>query len=108
LVSDQDGHFTTANGISKKITDDLNELLQSYIPGLENAEIKVKKHKINVTKMLNIATNQTGKIGSNLEYKNLTQILYNKSIISEKRKHTQYARVTMDDRGKIIKLAVSR
>ena len=58
--------------------------------------------------MLNKETNQTGKIGSNLEYKTFTQILYNKSIISEKRKHTQYARVTMDDRGKIIKLAVSR
>jgi len=108
LVSDQDGYFTTSPGISEKVTNDLQELLQSYIPGLENAEIKVKKHKINITKMINIETNQTGRIGSNLEYKTFTQILYNKSIVSEKRKHTQYARVTMDDRGKIIKLAVSR
>jgi len=108
LVSDQDGYFTTSPGISEKVINDLQELLQSYIPGLENAEIKVKKHKINITKMINIETNQTGRIGSNLEYKTFTQILYNKSIVSEKRKHTQYARVTMDDRGKIIKLAVSR
>ncbi len=108
LVSDREGYYTTSPGISEKITSDLNKLLQSYIPGLENAEIKVKKHKIKITKMLENDTNQTGKIGSNLEYKNITQILYSKSIISEKRKHTQYARVTMDDRGKIIKLAVSR
>jgi tetratricopeptide (TPR) repeat protein len=108
LVSDQDGYYTASSGIPEKIASDLNELLQSYIPGLENAEIKVKKHKINITKMINNETNQSGKIGSNLEYKTFTQILYNKSIVSEKRKHTQYARVTMDDRGKIIKLAVSR
>ncbi len=108
LVSDQDGYFTTSPGVSEKVTSDLQELLQSYIPGLENAEIKIKKHKINISKMINNETNQTGKIGSNLEYKTFTQISYNKSIVSEKRKHTQYARITMDDRGKIIKLAVSR
>lgn len=108
LVSDQDGYLTTSSEVSEKVSSDLQELLQSYIPGLENAEIKVKKHKINITKMINNETNQTGKIGSNLKYKTFTQILYNKSIVSEKRKHTQYARVTMDDRGKVIKLAVSR
>jgi len=108
LVSDHNGYFATSPGVSEKVTNDVQELLKSYIPGLDNAEIKVKKHKINITKMINIETNQTGKIGSNLEYRTFTQILYNKSIVSEKRKHTQYARVTMDDRGKIIKLAVSR
>lgn len=108
LVSDQDGYFTSSTTISENVTNDINELLQSYIPGLENAEIKVKKHKINIEKMLNFEENQNGKIRSNLKYKNITQILYNKSIVSEKRKHTQYARVTMDDRGKILKLAVSR
>ena len=108
LVTDQDGYFTSSPGVSEKVTNDLQELLKSYIPGLNNAEMKVKTHKINITKMINMETNQTDKIGSNLEYRTFTQILYNKSIISEKRKHTQYARVTMDDRGKIIKLAVSR
>jgi len=82
--------------------------LQSYIPGLENAEILVKKYKVNINKMINIKTNKNSTIGSNLEYKIFTQIQYNKSIISENREHTQYARVTMDDSGKITKLAVSR
>jgi hypothetical protein len=108
LISDQDGYFTTSTGISEKVTKDIQELMQSYIPGLENAEMKVKKHKIKITKMLNGETNQIGKIENNLEYRTFTQVTYSKSIVSEKRKHTQYARVTMDDRGKIIKLAVSR
>ena len=108
LVSDQDGYFATSPGVSEKVANDLQELLKSYIPGLDNAEMKVKTHKINIMKMINSETSQTGKIGSNLEYRTFTQILYNKSIVSEKRKHTQYARVTMDDRGKITKLAVSR
>lgn len=108
LVSDQDGIFSSSSGISEHITKDINELLQSYIPGMENAEVKVKKHKINIQKMVDSENNNNGQINSNLGYKNLTQILYNKSIVSDKRHHTQYARVTMDDNGKIIKLAVSR
>jgi len=108
VVSDQDGNVVTSAGISEKVTKDLQELLQSYIPGLENAEILVKKHKININKMVKIETNENSTISSNQEYKIFTQILYNKSIISEKREHIQYARVTMDDSGKIIKLAVSR
>ena len=108
VVSDQDGNVVTSAGISEKVTKDLQELLQSYIPGLENAEILVKKHKISINKMVKIETNENSTISSNQEYKIFTQILYNKSIVSEKREHTQYARVTMDDSGKIIKLAVSR
>ena len=108
VVSDQDGNIVKSSSISERVTKDLQELLQSYIPGLENAEILVKKHKININKMINIETNENSTVDSNQEYKIFTQILYNKSIVSEKRKHTQYARVTMDDSGKIIKLAVSR
>ena len=108
LVSDQDGVYFSSSGISEHITKDINELLQSYIPGMENAKVKIKKHKINIQKMVDSENNKNGQINSNLGYKNLTQILYNKSIISDKRQHTQYARVTMDDNGKIIKLAVSR
>ena len=108
LVSDQDGVYFSSSGISEHITKDINELLQSYIPGMENAKVKIKKHKINIQKMVDSENNKNGQINSNLGYKNLTQILYNKSIISDKRHHTQYARVTMDDNGKIIKLAVSR
>jgi len=108
VVSDKDGSIVTPTGMSERVTKDLQELLQSYIPGLENAEILVKKHKININKMVDIETNKNSTIGSNSEYKIFTQILYNKSIVSEKRTHTQYARVTMDDSGKIIKLAVSR
>jgi tetratricopeptide (TPR) repeat protein len=108
VVSDQDGNIVTSAGISESVTKDIQELLQSYIPGLENAEILVKKHKININKMINIETNENSAIDSNQEYKIFTQILYNKSVVSDKRKHTQYARVTMDDSGKIIKLAVSR
>jgi len=108
VVSDQDGNIIPPAGISEGVSKDLKELLQSYIPGLENAEILVKKHKVNINKMVNIETNKNSTIGSNLEYKIFTQIQYNKSIISENREHTQYARVTMDDSGKITKLAVSR
>jgi len=106
--TDQDGIKVSASKVSSKLTEDITEMLQSYIPGLENAEIKVKKHKINIQKTLNAGSGRSGKINTNLEIKQLTQVLYKKSIFSEKRRHTQYARVTMDENGKILKLAVSR
>jgi len=106
--TDQDGYMVSASKVSAKLTNDINEMLKSYIPGLENAEIKVKKHKINIQKTINAGSGRIGKINSNLEIKRLTQVMYQKSIISDKRKHTQYARITMDENGKILKLAVSR
>ena len=107
-LSDQDGFIDTPASISTKMTKDLNELLRGYIPGLENAEIKVRKHKINLHKMVNSAENKDRKLVDGFGGTKLTQIMYQNSILSDKRKHTNYARVTLDNNGKIVKLAVSR
>jgi tetratricopeptide (TPR) repeat protein len=108
LVTDQNGISYSSSSINENVSKDLSELLQSYVPGLEKAHIKIRKQKVRIQKNIDFEKNPKIQINSNLKYKNLTQILYSKSVLSDRRHHTQYARVTMDDSGKIIKLAVSR
>jgi len=106
LVSDTDGILGSQSYPQQTISKDIKEVLESYIPGIENAKMRVRKQKIQLGKMLgNIPAQQ---IGSNLELKNITQIVYEKTISVNKNDHHQYARVTIDEMGKVIKLAISR
>jgi hypothetical protein len=108
LVSDQNGISYSSSSINENISKDLSELLQSYVPGLEKAHIKIRKQKVRIQKNIDFENEKDNQINSNLKYLNLTQILYSKSVLFDRRHHTQYARVTMDDNGKVLKLAVSR
>jgi tetratricopeptide (TPR) repeat protein len=108
LVNDQNGVAYSSSSLNGNVTKDISDLLQSYIPGLEKAHVKIKKQKVTIQKNIDFEQNRNIQINSNLEYKNFTQLLYRKEFVSDMRQHTQYARVTMDDAGKIIKLAVSR
>jgi hypothetical protein len=108
LVTDQNGISYSSSSINENISKDLSELLQSYVPGLEKAHIKIRKQKVRIQKNIDFENKKDNQINSNLKYMNLTQILYSKSVLFDRRHHTQYARVTMDDNGKVLKLAVSR
>lgn len=106
LVSDTDG--IAENPLSKQgvVSKDISEMLESYIPGLDNAKVRIRKYKVKVAKM--IGQEKKDYSGTNLNTKILTQIVYEKSFVANKQTHQQYARLTMDASGKILKLAVSR
>ena len=105
LVNDMDGIVENQLDPHQIVTKDIKEVLESYLPGLENAKMRIRKQKIRMAKILN---HQEQKIGSNLSYKQVTQIVYEKTISDKNLDHHQYARVTIDEMGKIIKLAISR
>jgi len=105
LVNDMDGIVENQFDHHQIVTKDIKEVLESYLPGLENAKMRIRKQKIRMAKILN---HQEQKIGSNLSYKQVTQIVYEKTISDKNLDHHQYARVTIDEMGKIIKLAISR
>ena len=105
LVNDMDGIVENQLDPRQIVTKDIKEVLESYLPGLENAKMRIRKQKIRMAKILN---HQEQKIGSNLSYKQVTQIVYEKTISDKNHDHHQYARVTIDEMGKIIKLAISR
>ena len=106
LVNDSDGILGGQTYSDQTISKDIKEVLESYVPGLENAKMRVRKQKVRLVKMIN--GSQSPKIGSNLEFKKFTQIVYEKKISINKQKHNQFARVTIDEAGKVVKLAISR
>ena len=106
-VSDKDGTLTKSSRIPQDVSTNLNEVLKSYLPGLDNASMKVREHKIRVNKIINGTTGQ--KINGNQEtVAQRTQIMYSQKTKVAHHTHKQFARVTLDEAGKVIKLAVSR
>jgi len=107
-VSDQDGALTQAPRISKEVAASLNEMMATYLPHLGSASMKVREHQIRVDKMVQAgAKDIAGSSGdSNLSYR--TQVTYSQKTKVAHNTHEQFARVTLDENGKVIKLAVSR
>lgn len=104
-VADQEGVITANLDLQHKITKELNEIIQSYIPSLNNANVKIREYKIGAKKLLqgeqNIESLPNG-------LKKYTQIQYSQQTHVARTTHEHFARVTIDEQGKIIKLAVSR
>lgn len=108
IYSDRDMLVTTSPRISKDLSNELGELMQSYIPSLNNANIKYREHKIKVNKILQSRDHQVGGQEDETELKNITQVMVSQKTKEARLIHEHYARLTLDDSGKVIKLAVSR
>ncbi len=106
LMRDADGIIENNYSQNQILSKDVNEMLESYLPGLESATMRVRKQKIQLAKTL--YEDPAEKLGTNLDPQKITQIVYEKTISVNRLDHTQIARVTLDAQGKVIKLAMSR
>jgi hypothetical protein len=107
-ISDQDLALTKNPRISKDLSKELGEIMQSYIPSLNNADIKIREHKFRVNKIMHSGESRpTGGDGKS-EVIDITQVMVSQKTRVARLMHEQYARITMDETGKVIKLAVSR
>ncbi len=108
--SDQDGYVSNSPRLSNKIISDINQVVESYIPNLDNADIKIRELQIRMDKIIRAGEGKNG--GRELEgsdgLKTRTQITYSQKLKAARMVHEQFARVTLDESGKVIKLAVSR
>ena len=106
-ISDQDGALTQAPRISKETAANLNEMMATYLPSLDSASMKVREHQVRIAKVVQSSTKGEGKTGAS-EYALRTQVMYSQKTTIAHNVHEQFARVTLDEEGKVIKLAVSR
>jgi hypothetical protein len=108
--TDRNGTITNSPRISKQVITEINELVESYIPNLENAKIKIREHKIRLDKMYATTGPKIGYRDAEIQGKigTRTQVTYSQKLKSARLVHEQFARVTLDETGKVIKLAVSR
>lgn len=107
-VSDQDGMLTQAPRISKEVAANLNEMMATYLPHLGSASMKVREHQIRLTKMMHANAKEISAEGSQSGLALRTQVMYSQKTKVAHNTHEQFARVTLDEDGKVIKLAVSR
>jgi hypothetical protein len=104
-ISDQEGIIRSNQEFRTNIPKEVNEIVQSYIPSLENANIRIREYKVGIDKL--IKNHQEDHPLSN-GIKRYTQIQYGQKSHIAKTTHEHFVRVTIDDQGKVTKLAVSR
>jgi len=106
-ISDQDGALTKAPRISKETAANLNEMMATYLPSLDSASMKVREHQVRIAKVVQSSGRGSAKDNGS-EFALRTQIMYSQKTMVAHNMHEQFARVTLDEEGKVIKLAVSR
>ena len=108
--TDKNGIITNSPRISKQVLSEINELVESYIPNLEDAKIKIREHQIRLDKMSALIGTKKGNGNNELNGRvgTRTQVTYSQKLKSARLIHEQFARVTLDETGMVIKLAVSR
>ena len=104
-VSDKNGIERKESRLSGEILNNVKNILKEYLPGIENAEVNIRHHQIPQTSF-------SSDNGSSSKFSNIlpdrVMISYCRPVIFQKITHYQYARVTLDNMGKMIKLVVSR
>lgn len=90
--------------IAPKMIKHAKSLVKDYLPGIENAEIRVRNQKYNQP---SIAGSPVSKIGT-ATHSGRVVVSFSKQVTQAEKVHRQYARVTLDKQGKMVKLSVSR
>ena len=83
--------------ITPKMIAQAKSMVRDYLPGIENAEVRVRNQQF---------LRQNGK--KTAMKSGRIVVSFSKQVKLSERTHKQYARVTLDKNGKLVKLAVSR
>ena len=80
-------------------------MVKGYLPGIEYAEVRMRNQQVNGWTAYKAGkghgksrTNPAGQV----------VVSFSKQVTQSEQVHKQYARVTLDKEGKMVKLAVSR
>jgi hypothetical protein len=89
---------TESFAAAPKMVSLAKEMVKEYLPGIDYAEVRINQQKARLEKSLPGAS----------EIPDRVVVSFSKQINLTDRTHRQFARVTMDRQGKVVKLMVSR
>ncbi|KAF0112445.1 MAG: hypothetical protein FD147_41 [Chloroflexi bacterium] len=89
--------------IAPKMISQAKALVRNYLPGIEYAEVKINNQQVRTDRSLT-----SGSKGSSSRQPNRVVVSFCKQINQAEKIHKQFAKVTLDQQGKMIKLAMSR
>jgi hypothetical protein len=91
--------------ISAKAIANAKEMVRDYLPGIEYAEVRISQQHVNVN---GLTRGRTASKASGERSASRTVVSFSKQVSFDHHIHRQYARVTLDAQGKVIKMAISR
>jgi hypothetical protein len=106
-VVDQEMDQAKASPISVKAIANAKQLASQYLPGIEYAEVHVRQQHVRVNNNSLGTAGGQGKSTANYQASRMV-VSFSKQVNFDQHIHRQYARVTMDQQGKVIKMAISR
>jgi len=95
--------------ISPEIVAQVKNIVAQYLPGMQDANLhltQVPEELSNPSTTDGITSTETSRAAPHLTGRHV--IAMSKNIIQANHTHTQYARLTMDESGKLLKLTISR
>jgi hypothetical protein len=105
-VVDQDMDSAKSSPISAKAIANAKEVASQYLPGIEYAEVHIHSQHVRTHASPVVGA---GKSTSNqMRPSSRVVVSFSKQIDFEQHIHRQYASVTLDSQGKVVKLAISR
>lgn len=102
-ISDRTEIVTDSYVGAPQMISQAKELVKEYLPGIEYAEVRITQQQVRQGKSIS-----TGSDGKKYQHPDRVVVTFSKQFKQSEKTHRQYARVTMDKQGKVIKLAVSR
>jgi hypothetical protein len=106
-VVDQEMDEAKTSPISAKAIASAKQLASQYLPGIEYAEVHISSQHVRVNGNISAANGSHGKSTSPQQSSRMV-VSFSKQVNFDQHIHRQYARVTLDQQGKVIKLALSR
>jgi hypothetical protein len=102
-ISDRTEIVSESYAGAPKMISQAKELVKDYLPGIEYAEVRISQQQVSRGKSYS-----TGTDGKKYQHPERLVVSFSKQVNQSEKIHRQYARVTMDKQGKVIKLSVSR
>jgi hypothetical protein len=106
-VIDQAYDEAKSTSVSVTAIAKAKEMAKAYLPGIEYAEVRVSRQHVRLDNR-SIPMNTAGSKISAARQSSRTVVSFSKQITFDQHVHRQYARVTLDQQGKVVKMAISR
>lgn len=91
--------------LSAKAIANAKEMVRDYLPGIEYAEVRISQQHVRVN---NNTQARTAAKANGDRPASRTVVSFSKQVTFDHHIHRQYARVTLDSQGKVVKMAISR
>ena len=96
-ICDRTSFDEKSTTVAPKMISTAKDLVKDYLPGIEYAEVRIQNQQ---------ARTLAG--GKNVSQPRRVVVSFSKQINQSEKIHKQYAKVTLDQHGKMVKLAISR